>query len=211
MESALLAKLRGVARELGRSRVELWAHEDDPGRVAYLKSEGFREVMREGGLALDLADAPAFSPEVPDGITVRPISSRRGLAEGAYELAAQTWSDVPGETGIQEREAWLSLHVRGAADGTLVALDAGEVVGFAGLHQLAESGLYEHGLLAVRRDHRRRGIARAMKITQLQWLIEQGARRVVTWNAEENEAARTLNLSLGYRRLPSSIAFHGPA
>jgi GNAT superfamily N-acetyltransferase len=70
--------------------------------------------------------------------------------------------------------------------------------------------LYEHGLIAVQRDYRRRGIARAMKIAQLRWLKDHGATRVVTWNAETNEAARKLNLSLGYRPLTSSIAFHSP-
>jgi GNAT superfamily N-acetyltransferase len=210
VESVLLAELRSVARALGRSQIELWANEDHPSLVSLLGREGFREVMRESGLALDIADAHPVPADIPDGITVLPLSSRADLADGAYDLAAQTWTDIPGETGIEEREAWLRLHVRNAAGGAAVALGAGEVIGFAGLRRLAEGGLYEHGLLAVRRDHPRRGIARAMKVAQLRWLIEQGARRVVTWNAEENDAARTLNLSLGYRPLSSSIGFHGP-
>jgi GNAT superfamily N-acetyltransferase len=212
VEQALLAELRRITRALGRSRLELWAREDDQLLIACLEDHGFREVMREGGLALDIADAPAAGEvRLPEGVTVQPIASRPELGDGAYELAAQTWADIPGETGIEEREQWLSLHVTGAPEGAVVALHAGTVVGFAGLYRLAENGLYEHGLLTVRSDHRRRGIARAMKITQLLWLSDHDARRVVTWNAEANDAARRLNLSLGYSRLPSSIAFHGPA
>lgn len=211
-ESALLAELRQIAGMLGRSRLELWAREDDEGLIAVLEGAGFLEVMREGGLAFELAEASTLGEaHLPEGVTVEPIAARPDLGDGAYELAAQTWADIPGETGIEERERWLSLHVRGAAAGAVVAVHAGKVVGFAGLHKLAGDGLYEHGHLAVLRSHRRRGIARAMKITQLHWLQDHGARRVVTWNAEANEAARRLNLSLGYRRLPSSIAFHGPA
>jgi GNAT superfamily N-acetyltransferase len=212
VESALLSELRQMARILGRSRFELWVREDDDDLIALAECQGFREVMREAGLALDIADASALGePQTPEGVTVQPIESRPDLAEGSYKLAAQTWVDIPGETGIEDCEQWLSLNVRDAAGGAVVAVHAGAVVGFAGLRQLADDGLYEHGLLAVRRDHRRLGIARAMKIAQLQWLKDHGGRRVVTWNAEANEPARRLNLSLGYSRLPSSIAFHGPA
>lgn len=97
-----------------------------------------------------------------------------------------------------------------AAGGAVVAVHGGEVVGFAGLNPLAGEGLYEHGLLAVLPGYRRRGIARAMKTAQLEWLKDRGARRVVTWNSEANHAARVLNLSLGHTPLPSSIAFQGP-
>lgn len=212
VEAALLTELRRLARALGRSRLELWTREDDGDMVALLEGQGFREVTREAGLALDLADAlPPAETCLPEGVTVQPVASRSDFGAGAYELAAQTWSDIPGETGIVEREQWLSLNVSGAASGAVVAVHAETVVGFAGLHQLAGDGLYEHGLLAVLRTSRRRGIARAMKIAQLHWLEEHGARRVVTWNAAANEPARALNLSLGYRRLPTSIAFHGPA
>jgi mycothiol synthase len=211
VESALLAEIRRIARVLGRSRLEVWAREDDGPFNAFLAEHGFREVMREGGLALDVGDAVARAePPLPEGVTVQPVGSRPGLGAGAYDVAAETWPDIPGETGIEEREPWLGLHVVGAPGGALVAVHEGKVVGFAGLRQLAADGLYEHGLLVVRRRYRRRGIARAMKIAQLRWLEDHGARRVVTWNAEANEAARRLNLSLGYARLPSSIAFHGP-
>lgn len=211
VELTLLSELRRIARTLERSRVELWARGDDENFIAFLEAHGFREVMREGGLALDIADAPTLAePNLPEGVTIQPLASQPGFGEGAYELAAQTWSDIPGETGIEEREPWLSLHVSGAAGGAVVAVQAGKVVGFAGLHELAGDGMFEHGLVAVLPATRRLGIARAMKIAQLQWLKDHGARRVVTWNAEANEAARSLNLSLGYRPLPWSIAFHGP-
>ena len=212
VESALLVELRRMSRELGRSRLELWACEDDHSLVAFLVNQGFCEFMREGGLALDIANAQGLGEaRLPEGVSVLSIGSRREFGDGAYELAALTWPDIPGETGIEDREPWLSLHVSGAPEGALVAVDEGKVVGFAGLHLLAEEGLYEHGLLAVHPDHRRRGIARAMKMAQLCWLNHIQARRVVTWNAETNDAARTLNLSLGYKRLASSIAYYGPA
>jgi GNAT superfamily N-acetyltransferase len=211
IESAVLAEIREIARAWERSRLELWAREDDGDLVAFLEGHGFVEVMREGGLALDIEAGPSQATlPLPGGVVIEAVAARGELADGAYEVATQTWRDIPGETGIEERAAWLRLHVEGAAGGAVVAVHRRKVVGFAGLYRLAGEGLYEHDLLAVLPAYRRRGIARAMKTAQLQWLRKHGARRVVTWNAEANEAARALNLSLGYRPLPSSIAFQGP-
>jgi GNAT superfamily N-acetyltransferase len=211
VESALLDVTGEIARREGRTRLELWAHEDDLGLIGLLAERGFHEVMREAGLASEIAEAPI--PErlpLPPGISLCPVALEPSLGRGAYEVAEQAWRDIPGETGIEAPEAWLRLNVEDAPGGAVVALHKGRVVGFAGLHRLAGEGLYEHGLIAVHADYRRRGIARAMKLSQLQWLREHGARRVVTWNAETNLPARSLNLSLGYRPLPASIAFQGP-
>jgi len=209
-EVALLDTVRERARELGRSRLELWAREEDDYFIALLNEHGFREVMRERGLARDIPGAPLMVVPRPEGITLENVEGRADLGDGAYDVAHETWRDIPGETGIEEREAWLSLHVDGAAGGAIVALHEEQVIGFAGLHQLAVEGLYEHGLLAVLPQYRRSGVARAMKLAQLAWLNDHDAHRVVTWNSETNHAARALNLSLGYQPLLSSIAFHGP-
>ncbi len=72
-----------------------------------------RGSMREGGLALELADAPAAEPSPPpEGIVLQPVAARPEFGAGAYEVAAQTWRDIPGETGVQERDAWLSVFDR---------------------------------------------------------------------------------------------------
>ncbi|HEY5437937.1 MAG TPA: GNAT family N-acetyltransferase, partial [Acidimicrobiales bacterium] len=185
----LLSQLRQIAGELGRSRLELWAREDDGPFIALLQENGFHEVAREGGLARDIPGAPLEALSLPRGFELRRVAERSEFGAGAYEVAEQSWRDIPGETGIERREAWLRLHVEQAADGAVVVLHEERVVGFAGLHQLAGEGLYENGLLAVLPEFRRHGIARALKVAQLQWLIDHGARRVVTWNSETNEPA----------------------
>jgi GNAT superfamily N-acetyltransferase len=206
--TALLEAISTIARSWGRSSLELWAREDESDGIAFLTRRGYQEVMRERGLALDVAAAvPPAAP--PAGIGVAPVSAARAFAMGAYEVAAVTWRDIPGEEGIPERDAWLAVNADDAPDGALVALDGDVVVGFAGLHRLAAEGLYEHGLLAVLPDYRRRGIARALKFAQIEWVRTTGGRRLVTWNAAENRAARELNLSMGYEPLPASIAYRG--
>jgi GNAT superfamily N-acetyltransferase len=206
--SALLAALSAIARGWGRSTLELWAREDEPDGITFLMNRGYREAMRECGLALEVTTAPP-PPRLPPGIRLAPVGAEPGFSRGAYDLASRTWQDIPSETGIPAREAWLEVNAKDAPDGALVALDGDLVVGFAGLHRLARDDAYEHGLLAVLPEYRRRGIARALKLAQVEWVRAAGGRRLVTWNAETNAAARDLNLSLGYQPLPASIMFRG--
>jgi GNAT superfamily N-acetyltransferase len=210
VEASILNKVREIARDLGRARLEVWVREDDSDLTAHLRAQGFHEIMREGGLARDLPGAPWAVSVLPHGITLEPVTSRFEFGDGAYDVAAETWPDIPGETGVEPRDVWMRLHVASASAGAFVALHEGRVVAFAGLHELGGQGLYEHGLLAVLPQFRRVGVARALKVAQLEWLRDHGARRVVTWNAETNVAARALNIALGYAPLPSSIAFQGP-
>jgi GNAT superfamily N-acetyltransferase len=207
----VLERLRDITRELGRARLELWAREDDETLISLLGDNGFTEVAREGGLGRDIPGPTIETRPSPLGITVEQLSASASFGRDAYNVAEQSWRDIPGETGIEECDTWLRLNVEHAAKGAMVSLHEGSVVGFAGLHQLAGDGLYENGLLAVLPHFRGRGIARLMKVAQLEWLGDHGARRIVTWNSETNLPARALNLSLGYTLLLTSIAFQGTA
>ena len=89
---------------------------------------------------------------------------------------------------------------RGGGSGpvTFVALDEGRVVGYAALYDRI-SGLAEHGLTAVLRSHRGRGIATALKRALLRWAAEHGYRELSTWTQDGNAAMQAVNLKLGYR------------
>jgi RimJ/RimL family protein N-acetyltransferase len=63
----------------------------------------------------------------------------------------------------------------------------------------------------VRRTWRGRGIATALKQTQIAWARGAGFERLVTWNDGPNEPMRALNQKLGYRSEPASIHVRGPA
>jgi mycothiol synthase len=67
----------------------------------------------------------------------------------------------------------------------------------------------ENGLTAVRRSHRRRGIATSLKRAQFAWAFEHGYRELVTAMVVGNEAMRAVNERLGYRPLPASIVVSG--
>ena len=72
------------------------------------------------------------------------------------------------------------------------------------------SATAEHGLTVVRRDRRRRGIARALKLTQLHWAASSGVVELVTWTQRGNEAMQALNASLGYENRSRVLTMQGP-
>ncbi len=93
---------------------------------------------------------------------------------------------LPGDVSF-DLEEWLRDEAT-RPDGSFVALEHGEVVGYAGLLEHANgSAMAEHGLTTVRRDRRRRGIAHALKRAQLEWAARSGLVQLVTWTQKGNE------------------------
>ena len=79
------------------------------------------------------------------------------------------------------------------------------MVGFAGLIGRDSPGLLEHGLTATRRTHRRRGIATALKRTQIAWASANGYRELITFTQGRNEGMQAINTALGYAEQPAWI------
>jgi len=89
---------------------------------------------------------------------------------------------------------------------SFAALEDGELVGFAGLIERDAPGLLEHGLTATRRTHRRRGIATALKQTQVAWAAANGYRELITFTQDRNEGMQAINLALGFEPQPAWIS-----
>ena len=97
------------------------------------------------------------------------------------------------------------------ADATFVAVAREEVVGFAKLSLTeAQPEIAYHDLTAVKRAWRGRGVARALKATQIGWAKRAGYKRLSTNNEERNAPIRRLNERFGYRPGPALILFRGP-
>ena len=94
-------------------------------------------------------------------------------------------------------ERWRELIERHAA--TFVALDDGRVVGYATLEHLhGTPHRLEHGLTAVLRSHRGRGIATKLKQAEIAWAAENGYRELITFTDTTNVPMRRVNVKLGY-------------
>ena len=92
-----------------------------------------------------------------------------------------------------------------------VAVADGEPVGYVSMDDYGRDGY--NGLTAVRRAWRRRGIATALKRTQIAAAKLAGFERLITGSEERNLPMRTLNAKLGYRPEPSrsTLTMRGPA
>jgi len=96
-------------------------------------------------------------------------------------------------------------------DATFVALAGAEVIGYSKFSlTAARPNSAFHDLTAVKRAWRGRGIAGALKATQIRWAKEHGFEELRTTNEERNEPIRRLNARLGYRPAPGVIYVEGP-
>jgi GNAT superfamily N-acetyltransferase len=204
--SALLSAVRDQARTLDRPRLNGRVQAVDAESLRFVRKRGFSEVTRDVDILLEV-DAEAG--DWAAGIEVL----RPEHLEGAYAVAAEASPEMalPLLASAPPFEEWLEREERGSAL-AVVALDGDEVVGYARLYALqAHEGRLENGLTAVKRSHRRRGIATALKRAQVAWAAEHGYGEIVSTMVEGNKGMRVVNARLGYRELPAWIVVEGPA
>jgi GNAT superfamily N-acetyltransferase len=201
--SALLEAARRRTRELGREL--LWGRVFDEPSFAFVAKRGFREVARD--VVVERAVEPDEG-EVAPGI----VELRDEHLRGAYKIFVEALPEVhaPLPAKAMPFEEWLAHESRDPAV-AFVALDGAEVVGYARLHTCGVPHRLEHGLTAVRRSHRRRGLATALKRAQLKWAADRGYRELRTDMIEGNVAMRAVNERLGYRELPPVLIVSGSA
>jgi GNAT superfamily N-acetyltransferase len=198
------------------SELESQVRADDPDSLAWAERRGFRETSRNSMMVLDLADVEPPPADPPPGIEIVPWAGRPDLAAGMYEVAREAVADIPGneDDEIGDFQTWLRRDMQGVGDrpeATFVALEGSRVVGFAKFSIGGdENERAFHDLTGVLRAWRGRGIAAALKRTQIAWAKEQGFARLATFNEERNEPIRRLNARHGYRLEPGSIVLRGP-
>ena len=214
--TALYRAVSSWARERGQDTLRTRAREDDPDGLDYALKQGFAEVGRETGLALDLRglEAPLIAP--PDGVEIASLAERPETERQMYDIAVETFPDIPGSEHyvFGEPEEWLRQHFHGPAENpyaTFVALAGDQAIGYAKLRvSPARPGSGFHGMTAVRRAWRGRGVAGALKRAQIRWALANGLERLETTNELRNEPMQRVNLGLGYRPTPGRITLEGP-
>jgi mycothiol synthase len=213
--TALYESISAWATERGRETIEVPVLDDDPESLAFAERRGFKEDRREKGVALQLAgiEPPPVNP--PDGIEIVTWAERPELARGIYEVSLEASPDVPGyEDEVAEPfEDWLAHDMEGAGDkpeATFAAVAGDEVVGYAKFSFLAaQPTVAHHDMTGLKRAWRGRGIARALKATQIGWAKANGYEELRTRNDERNAPIRHLNKEFGYRPAIGRIYLHG--
>ncbi len=208
--TAILRAASEHARSLGKTGLTLEVREDEREALAFLQRRGYEVVERQKAVALDLTALEPPAPTTPPGVEI--VTRRDDLVRGMYEVALEAGRDIPGLDAEHQPtfEEWGAFELKPSRDprAAFVALVDGEVAGFAQIDVVGETGY--HGLTAVRRADRRRGIGRALKLHQIAAAKELGLATLITESEERNEPMRSLNASLGYRSIPGSIVVQGP-
>jgi GNAT superfamily N-acetyltransferase len=213
--TALFRHVSRWAAERSHDAFEIWIDDSHPEGRAFAEKRGYIAIGREDRLVLELnGDVPAA--EAPDGVEIVSWAERPDLAHGLYEVACECYPDIPGEEDmtIEPFDDWLRHDMRAPGDrpeATFIALAGDEVVGYSKLSlSSAQPTTAHHDLTGVKRAHRGRGIAAALKTAQIQWAKANGYERLVTRNEERNSPIRRLNDRFGYTRAPGRTLMRGP-
>jgi len=191
------------ARALEPEWISTMLSEADSDSMAWAERRGFEEYGRQVELVLELRGDES-APAPPDGIEIVEVTP--DLHEAAYALTQEAWEDLPTTVPVELApfDVWLEEEMGGPI--SFAAMEDGEMVGFAGLMERDAPGLLEHGLTATRRTHRRRGIATALKQTQVAWAAATGYRELITFTQDRNEGMQAINLALGFEPQPAWIS-----
>jgi GNAT superfamily N-acetyltransferase len=212
----LYSALSDWARERQLETLEAVVADNDPESLAFAERRGFVEARREKGVVLDLTtiEPPAIEP--PEGVEIVTWAERPELARGMYEVTLEASPDVPGfeDESVEPFEDWLAHEMAGSGDrpeATFVALAGDEVIGYAKFSlTAAQPTSAHHDLTGVKRAWRGRGVARALKATQIGWAKANGYEELRTRNDERNAPIRRLNEQFGYRPAIGRIHLRGP-
>jgi mycothiol synthase len=207
--------------ERGPRALKSSTREDKPQGVRFLERRGFRRVMREQMVRLEISrfDAADFADKVArvrdQGIEIVTLDAlRRTDPDWREKLWDLDWSihqDVPAPEphARQSLESFLaSLGAPGfLSDGYFVALDGERYVGLTHLLRAkAAPDTLGAGLTGVVRSHRRRGVATALKVRACEYARSVGAKAIETGNEEGNPMA-LLNAALGFEPTPSWLVY----
>ncbi len=199
------------------------AREDWSQSLHFLAERGFAEQMRswESRLAVAGFDAaPYAGTEAHTASRGIAIATYAELAADPdrdrklYDLDCDLGRDVPSpEPFTPPSYEWYAERVFNdpdlLPDAWFIAIDSAtrQYVGMSQLwHSQASDDLY-NGLTGVRRSHRRRGIALALKLRGIAFAQAQGRPTIKTWNESNNRAMLSINEALGFVKQPAWIDF----
>ncbi|MEO8274051.1 MAG: GNAT family N-acetyltransferase, partial [Chloroflexota bacterium] len=173
---------------------------------------------RMKAVRLDLVGRVPDPVDAPDGVVITSLAERPDLVEGVYRVAVEALPDIPGEgpTAPATLEEFRVLEVDRPsipAGGFAIALDGatGTVIGYASLLVLSGNPTVAwHGMTAVVRAWRGKGIASALKRATIAWATGNGLHALETANDVVNAPMRAVNARLGYGPMPDEIYYRGP-
>jgi GNAT superfamily N-acetyltransferase len=212
--TALYEALSAWAGDREARELEVSVADDDLESLSFAEHRDFVEERREVRLVLKLAGVSPSQVNPPAGIEIVTWAQRPELERGMYAVDIESRPDIPGfeDVAAEPFEEWMSHFMQRPTDSpeaTFVALADEEVVGFAKLSLTAPTSA-GNSMTAVKRAWRGRGVARALKATEINWALRNGYAELHTSNEERNDPINRLNARLGYRPGGATIYLVGP-
>ena len=195
--SALYAEVIAHAVALGTPRAAAMFDENDAG-VAFARTRGWAEERAE---MLSTLDPRAVDDEPDPSVDVR--RARDLDPRELHRVDEEATRDMP---AIEEIEGipfdeWLAFVWENplfTCDGSFGAVVDGRVAAVSLLLANPDTHRAVSMFTGTSRDHRGRGLARAVKLASTRWAREHGITQMVTTNDETNAAMLAVNRRLGY-------------
>jgi GNAT superfamily N-acetyltransferase len=193
-------------------------NEIHPRGIRFLKDRGFTVSMKEQESQLDLT---AYKPEkyqkeihraLNQGFRIITLSQfRKENKKADYKcwqferLVApdMPWTDPITVPEFDYYKEYNLTHPRFNPDSWFIVLDVKTIVGINNLWKTSMEKTISTGLTGVLRKYRRKGIATALKHTNLAWAKNQGYESIRTNNADSNEGMLSINLKIGFKFMPA--------
>jgi len=212
--TSLLRAVSGWAERAGVDALVSQLAENEELGLSWARRRGFVEIGRDACLALDLRSVPTPAVEAPEDVELTTLAECPELIRGVYEVLLEAEPDVPGseEIVLPPFEEWRQTEFFWAVkspEAVFIARTPTEVVGLASL-DLKADGLAVHVGTGVKRAWRGRGVATALKATQIAWAKDAGYTRLETSNDTRNEPILRLNEAFGYSEQPGVLTLRGP-
>lgn len=183
-----------------------WSYQEDG--LRFLAARGFEEVMRESESRLDL-DAFDPAPYAAEGVgevrfaTLGALGDTPALRERIFALDMAVSEDIPmtGELTCPEFGTYHHLHFELPGfkpELCWLGMEGDEPVALTWHVEQVTPGRIGNVVSGVRRDHRRRGIALALKGRAMADAKARGYREAETRNEVDNVGMLTVNRRLGF-------------
>ncbi len=215
--------LRCMREAYDGNELHTWTTESRPFSIRFLEKRGFVEKMRNWESRLDTANfdfsryAGVAAKVAANGVQIKTLTELLEEDPDAmrklYELEWVLSQDVPAarEPTKVPFEDWIERHSEKhkgfIPEGNFIAVAAdGDYVGVSTLWRSLGSDMLYIGLTGVKREWRRKGIARALKVRAIRLAKDMGDRVICTWN-EQNNPMYLLNLELGFVTQPAEILY----
>src|ERR1700687_1480070 len=219
--TALLAALEDEARRREVPKLLGGAHEGGKFALDGARAHAYRQIGRRIASYIELANfEPArFSGALEKargaGIKIMSFAERIDSRDAAaqeqwwralYEAEAPMWADIPFATPTPhwpyDRFYEAATSGQQIMDLSLVAYAGDSIAGFTTTGKSKDKDGWTW-MTGTAREHRGKGIARALKVEMLTRAQRKGLRAIGTTNDEPNTSMRGINAKLGYQLLPA--------